>query len=424
MPSIRPFRALRYDDSRVAIERVVVPPPERANDDSRDALYAIDPRNLIRVLANRPEEGDDEKSSLVRAQTFLAQWRRAGVIIQDEDPALYVLRQRFMVGDVEKVRTGVFAALDLDRAAFSDVLPHEETLAGRHHEVTRVADTTGVQLEPISLLVDDDKGRMMRALSAELEEEPDVRFIVDDVTHEVWVVDDETTCARVGQLLSSTTLMIADGHHLFAAAKARAESSDVVSRLAVFLTPADDPGVFILPTHRVMQGAAPLDVDEFIAQLGDGFEVETLPSDISLDAIINLENPQLHFGIVTAQGNFRVTPAPAVVEQLLKEHAPDPEIAYPDTTVLDVGILSVAVALGGAERARVRYARETDYIAEAVARGEGRTVGLLVRAPSVAQVLATARAGHVLPPKSTAFRPRLTTGIAMLQTFRSGDEDL
>lgn len=419
MPTIRPFCALRYDDTKVALERVLVPPPERADDATRDAHYAADPRNIIRVLANRPEEGDAEVSALHRAKTFLAQWRRARIVVQDEDPAFYVLRQRFSADGVDYVRTGVYGALEVNRNAVEAIRPHEETLDGRHHEVTKVADATGVQLEPISLLVDDDKSRMLRALSAELEEEPDVRVRIEGCVHELWIVDDETTCARVEQALASATMVIADGHHRFAAAVARFEDTQAPQRLAVFMTAASDPGVRILPTHRLVEGKTPIDVDELLNKAGAGFEVE--PVDLEThDATGALSDEDMAFVIVGATGCFRLRPSAAFIASTLAEHAPDPAIAYADTSVLDATLVATSRELAGGDvEARTRFVRDAGFVLEAVKRKEGRAVGFLVRAPTVDQVLATARADHVLPPKSTAFRPRLTCGLVMLPTHES-----
>lgn len=422
MPTIRPFCALRYDDTKVALERVLVPPPERADDVTRDAHYDADPRNIIRVLANRPEEGDAEASALCRAKTFLAQWRRARVVVQDEDPAYYVLRQRFTADGVDYVRTGVYGALEVSRSAVEAIRPHEETLDGRHHEVTKVADATGVQLEPISLLVADDKSRMLRALSAELEEEPDVRVVIEGCTHELWIVDDETTCARVEQALVGATMVIADGHHRFAAAVARYEDTQAPQRLAVFMTPAQDEGVRILPTHRLVEGSTPIDVVALLDKAGEGFRIKKIEVGDD-EEIPALDTDEMEFVVVSTSGLFRLAPTADHIAATLRDHAPDPAIAYADTTVLDSTFVATSLQLAGGDvEARTRFVRDARYVREAVKRKEGRAVGFLVRAPTVEQVLATANAEHVLPPKSTAFRPRLTCGLVMLPTQQGNTE--
>ena len=53
MTRIRPFRGLRYDPERVSLDRVLVPPYDVVAPDEREAFYARDPHNAIRLELTR-----------------------------------------------------------------------------------------------------------------------------------------------------------------------------------------------------------------------------------------------------------------------------------------------------------------------------------------------------------------------------------
>ena len=108
MPDIQAFRGLRYDLGHVgSLSDVVAPPYDVIDPDLQTALYKKHPANVIRLILNRDEPGDDESSNrYTRAARFLKNWRREGLMQTEGDPAVYIYYQIFRVGDKQLTRRG------------------------------------------------------------------------------------------------------------------------------------------------------------------------------------------------------------------------------------------------------------------------------------------------------------------------------
>ena len=96
MAEIRPFRALRYDPTRVTLRQAVTQPYDKITPQMQEAYYAASPYNLVRIILGKrfPTDGPQE-SVYTRAANFFQDWRKQGLFLQDSRPSLYVYTQRF-----------------------------------------------------------------------------------------------------------------------------------------------------------------------------------------------------------------------------------------------------------------------------------------------------------------------------------------
>ncbi len=131
MPTIEPFRGLRYDLGHVgSLSDVIAPPYDVISPEFQDQLYKQHPCNFIRVELNRDETGDDEHHNrYTRAAKYLRQWKQEGVLQTEPDPCFYVYTQTFTEGGVEYTRRGFMARVRLERFGEGKIYPHEETHA-------------------------------------------------------------------------------------------------------------------------------------------------------------------------------------------------------------------------------------------------------------------------------------------------------
>ena len=130
MTLARPFGAVRYDASRVELSNVIVPPYDVIAADERESFYERDPHNAIRFELTR-KVADEATTDYAEVGETLVAWLRSGVLLRDERPAYYVMRQRFVAPSGETLeRIGFFAELGLEDYSAGVVLPHERTLAG------------------------------------------------------------------------------------------------------------------------------------------------------------------------------------------------------------------------------------------------------------------------------------------------------
>src|SRR5687768_15078845 len=132
MPEIQAFRGLRYDLAHVgSLSNVVAPPYDVIDAALQDRLYKQHPCNVIRLILNREEPGDDDATNRYsRAAKFLRQWRSQGALFVESDPAVYVYHQSFEHEGQRHTRRGFMARVRLERFGQGKIYPHEETMSG------------------------------------------------------------------------------------------------------------------------------------------------------------------------------------------------------------------------------------------------------------------------------------------------------
>jgi uncharacterized protein (DUF1015 family) len=240
MATIRPFRALRFDESRAGpLEELVAPPYDVISAEQRAEYLARSPYNVVHLTLPDSEE---------QAARDLAAWRDTGVLVEDEKPSYWWLSQEYVGPDgVARTREGFVAALRAEPYERRVVLPHERTHAGPKEGRLRLLKATRTHLEPIFLLWDgtiDVQGLGEPALVAE----------ESGVTARLWRLEADFGAALTEEL-KDAQLLIADGHHRYETALAfhDEDGSEESAWLMVVIVPTDQEGLTIFPTHRVAQ---------------------------------------------------------------------------------------------------------------------------------------------------------------------------
>ncbi len=233
MAVVKPFRALRYDESAAGpLETLVAPPYDVISEEQRKELRDRSPHNVVRLTLPDSEE---------EAARALEAWRAEGVLVE-EPPAVWALEQDYVGPDgVARTRFGIVASLKVEPYETGTVLPHERTHAGPKEGRLRLLRATHVQLEPIFLLYDGPApvGRPQRDPDLEVE------------GAKLWRLDDPALV----RAFDDKQLLIADGHHRYetAVAFAQEEGTPASAQMLVVLVSTDDPGLEIFPTHRLFE---------------------------------------------------------------------------------------------------------------------------------------------------------------------------
>ncbi len=259
VPAIEPFKALRYDSKKTgSLSRVVTPPYDVISPEGRLSYYRAHPKNFIRVVFGKSRDPYAEaKSSLVR-------WTREGVLKRDEEPGIYPYEQEYRLKGKTHKRLGVIALVRLD----SKVYPHERIFGGPKEDRLRLMERVNASLDPIFGLVPDERGEYRRVVEQACRgRKPAASFEFQGVGHRLWRVTDSGWIRKLQRAVRSKDLVIADGHHRFAAARAysarcrkrnRAQGPDASYNFVMFYLSAagaEEPG--LLPTHRVVKVRPP-----------------------------------------------------------------------------------------------------------------------------------------------------------------------
>ncbi len=421
MAEARPFRGLRYDSSAGDPALTIAPPYDVISPAEQRALYERSAHNIVRIEYGEQREGDDAADNrYTRAAHDLAEWRGAGVLRLDEIPAIYGYRQEFMWESQHFSRQAWFAAVRLEPWDAGIVKPHEHTLSNPKADRLNLLRATQTQVSPIYCIFRERDGAPSPAL------EPGATVTdcdADGQGHVLSAMTDPASIASFGSWIASSDVYIADGHHRYETALAYRDEvrasrdtwtgEEPENFVLMALTHAGDPGLLVLPTHRIVRPPTwPADAR---ARIERHFRIEEIaaaeaqrrlagtPIDGTAFAVAGLEPGRVHLLTMTDRAGVEAT-MPAAQPDAWKRL---------DVSVLQHGILrdvfgidDAALAAGAA----VTYTQDADATMAAATEG---TMAFLLRATPVAQVLAVADAGGRMPQKSTYFYPKLPTGLVM-----------
>ncbi len=442
MPSIRPFRALRYSRELVMdLSKVVAPPYDVISPDEHRRLLARDPRNVVRLDLPHDEAGDPEDERYRRAGHTLAAWRSEGVLRRDPRPALYAYEQRYVVPGTEReaTRRGVFARVGLEAfGPHSGVRAHERTLAEPREDRYRLLRATIVNTSPVVGLADDRSGTAAEWLRDVAASAP-VSELVDDagVEHRLWmstVGQDEardTRLAAVAARLGAGAITLADGHHRYETALRYAddrrrgpvleEQPAWAEILMLILEPQEGP-LTVLPTHRVVLGLDDAAASGLLDRAEELFEVER---GVSREALVSAfdgsgeaRGGEGRFGLWTRAGG-------AILRARRSSFVPLLPAGGTAVRRLDVTLASVAIErLAGIDPVAVAEGRlaftmsaaeAVRWVDEAAAPTSGQSASavLLLDPTPAAEIVAVAADGDVMPQKSTYIYPKALTGLVI-----------
>jgi uncharacterized protein (DUF1015 family) len=349
VPEVRPFRALRYDESVAGpLEELVAPPYDVISPEERERFMARSPYNVVHLTLPESEE---------QAARDLAAWRRDGVLVEDE-PAVWWLSQDYVGPDgVPRAREGFAASIRAEPYESGAVVPHERTHAGPKEGRLRLLRATRTQLEPIFLLYDADPP------ISRPDRPPDVEAEEGGVTTRAWRIPN-------GEVELDVPLLIADGHHRYETAVAFGGEDPSATHTFAVLVSAHAPGVVIFPTHRVAE------------RLGK----DVPPGDADpLEALDTLERePRDRSALVLYRrgGATILRGGEELDTQLVERFEPQ----------------------------GVTYTPRADEAIARVDAGEAEAAFLL-RPPTIDEVWEVTSRGEVMPQKSTYFYPKLLSGL-------------
>ncbi|MFI5455789.1 MAG: DUF1015 domain-containing protein [Isosphaerales bacterium] len=428
MPEVSPFRGVRYDVARVGTLSDVVAPPYDVIDPALQVrLYQASPHNVIRLELNRDEPGDTETDHrYARAARFLRDWLREGILREDEHPALYVYDQTFDVEGKTHTRKGFLARVRLEPIGHGRIYPHEQTMSGPKADRLALYHATGFQLSPIFGLYPDTDGDVQRTIEARLRDRtPLVATDHLGVENRLWILTDQETHTAVGGLMAAKPIFIADGHHRYETGLKyrdelveRGQSSghdDPSNFCQMMLVGMSDPGLLILPTHRLVSGFPGLTAQELTARLRPEFEVTTTGAGeagcrAAWDTIENDgDQDLLGFGTV-ADGQWLL--ARLRSDASMDRLAPTQSADWRSLGVSVLHVLVLKELLANLGNPSCRYVHSAREVVDDVA-VHGCDLACLVACARMSHVEGIASNLETMPAKSTYFYPKVLTGLVL-----------
>ena len=428
--SFMPFKGIRYNTAIVGdIARVVAPPYDVISPEQRDQLSAKHPCNIVHLELGKDQPGDTGRENrYTRAGTAFFKWAGDRCLTEDTAPAFYVYDQQFRLGLRTFTRRAFFAAVRLEPFG-SRVLPHEETMPGPRADRLRLITACPVNLSPIFGLYRDPDNSVPELLASALPPAPEFSFEdFDGIKQALWKIDDPQAQARLSELMETKRIYIADGHHryetalryrdLAVEAQGKLDSADARNFVMIACVSIADPGLVILPAHRVIGGIAGFEMGRLLEKLAPYFDVAPVNARGRggiVDTLLGTMAGKQHaFGLysggtahsITLRDEADADANPALHTQAWKRL----DVSMLVWLILEHGLGLKHDDLSNPEH--VTYVKDAADAAALVDAGQYQ-VACYLNPTRVDQLEEVAQAGERMPPKSTYFYPKLLTGLVM-----------
>ncbi|WP_121990083.1 DUF1015 domain-containing protein [Nitrospira lenta] len=438
MAQIFPFRGARYDATLAGAARDVAAPPYDIIDAAgQKALYDRNPHNVIRLELGMDQPGDGPTNNrYTRAGATLAQWMQSGALKRDPQPTIYYHTIEYVPPGADpkgprKTLRGFIATFKLEEFGTGAIYPHENTRAAAKTDRLNLMEACRANFSPIWSLYSDPQDTILSALAQAAKSiAPSVEFR-DDVGFEqrLWAISDPAVTQKVVAAMASKPIFIADGHHRYETAlnyqklrRQQAGQTGTVQGLQPYdsvlmlLTPIEDPGLTVLPTHRVTTTPLP-SFDQVKALFADTFDLQEYPFTSQTQAAVRAQfiDAMRTQGRTTPMFGLALKGRAAYLTLALKAAHRPPDSASPRTK-LDVSLLQQLVVAKlcptQQEQEAILYTKDDHEALDWAANGTG-TGALLLNATKVSEVKDVATAGERMPHKSTYFFPKPLTGLVM-----------
>lgn len=436
MPKIQAFRGIRYNLAKVgSLSSVVAPPYDVVDQQLQQHLYDLSPYNFIRLELTRSESpGSDPDAIYSQAASIFRDWLNQNVLQREPDPAIYVYHQIFKYGGKEYTRRGFMARVRLVRFGEGEIYPHEQTHAKAKDDRLKLTRACQANLSQIFGLYPDAENVSQNLLEAHVATKPALEALDHlGVKHRLWPVCDSSLINQVAAVVENKPMFVADGHHryetacnyrdeLAAAMGGNLPAEHPAQYVLSMLMSMDDPGLIVLPTHRLLHGIRSIDSQELRSKLSLAFDCEAAgEGPVAAHAIWNqIEQLQDQgaFGLYTAvdrQWTFVTAnhSTQARMSQVNANHSPQ----WRSLGVAMLHGLILDELLGLAGHPKPTYVHLVDELVDGLhGRLEGQLdyqLAALVMPASVDDVRKISLNGERMPAKSTYFYPKLLSGLVV-----------
>lgn len=406
MVVFRPFRTLRPVPGRAA--EIASPPYDVLDSEEARAEVARRPLSFLHVEkpeVDLPEDIDPHDPRVyTTARANLDRYVADGLIVQDPLPTYSVYRQ-VMDG---RAQVGIVGLASVDEYLADVIRKHELTRAEKEADRIRHMDACDAHPSPVFLAYrhHEEIDRVVREVMTGA---PLHDFLSDDgISHTLWRVDrDEDVAALQAAFATIPNLYVADGHHRTASAarvgllrREQLPHHTGEEDFNFFMAVAfPDEDLHILAYNRLVADLGGLGPAEFLDRVRTAFDVTRTEAP---------EPRAAHeFGMYVEGAWYRL------VARLGTWDRTDP-VGSLDVTILHENLLGPVLGIGDPRTdARVDFVGGIRGLAELEDRVDsGRAAAAFALFPtSMAELLAVADAGTIMPPKSTWFEPKLRSGL-------------
>lgn len=435
MADIIPFKGIRYNKEQIKDPNLVMTPPyDIISPAQQEMYYNRDEYNMIKLDLVKEFPTDTEQDSrYTRASNTFSQWLSNRVLVGEERPSIYFYEVSYTKYGPEKTMKGFISLCRLEEFGKGKVVPHEYTLSKPKSDRLNLLRSCQANFSLIFSLYSSPDGKINKTIEGSLKDSAPDTDVVDDNgdRHRLWVVSDPAIIEAVQNSMKDKTVYIADGHHRYEASlnyrnEARQKGGEgAYDYIMMFFANMDEPGLTVLPTHRLIFGVSEDNMNSLYDNLGKYFRIRDFEFSSGnesgarkqlLDAL-KKAGPQDHYLGMYIKGENKYSLLELKGEDILLDIKTDKPLSW---RRLDVSILQSLILqdiLGFSEESISRqenlcYVKDFDDSIRKV-RDEEYQAAFLLNATKIEEIKDVTETGERMPQKSTYFYPKCLTGLVI-----------
>jgi len=411
MVDVKPFRGYHYDFEGIgkSPEKLLAPPYDVISEEMR-ATLSSEPLNICNVMLG------NKRDSYAHAKEVFDEWIRSGRIVEDDGPGYYVYEQTFRIEGRIYQRNGIVALLRIEPLG-KNILPHEKTHPKAKQDRMELLGAIKANIEQIFLIYDGSEASTQEILERIKQPGNEILAFMDpdDVRHRLFRMTRGSDIEKITLSLAGKKALIADGHHRYEVAQKYSKEMDGKVgpgphdyAICTFVN-SHDPGLVMLPTHRLVHSLPRGRVESLRSKLSDKFDIEAVNDKTSL--LARLEGRE-GCGVI---GVWRIKERDGFIAALKPEFCSKDPVEKLEVSILHHYILEEALGINPEMQERkegIEYVKGTEESFKLAESGDFQLLFLLTPS-SIPEVMEAAETGKLLPHKSTYFFPKLWSGLIM-----------
>jgi uncharacterized protein (DUF1015 family) len=410
MAKIRPFRAWRYNSELgAAIDEYTSPLFDVASERQIEVLRKNQQNSIHLTLPMGPDPAQ-------RAKKTLASWKRNKVIIQDENPAIYVYYQYFNLQNESKLhcRRGIIAMVkypEKQDPSVDQVLIHESTISDAVESRKELLVETELCTSPTHGLYNDPdhilEPMMDECIKSPLYDVTDYQGVRDVIG----VIDDSESIKKVVALIAKKQIALADGHHRYQAGldyrDEHGNESEARNFHLMYLTNSHTDDFRILATHRLIH-KMDISAAVFLSQAQEFFDIIEIVNAYDLNAVIL--GKKWTFGILLKDHAYQLSLKDEMVKEFdatLHEVVRSLDVVVAHTFIIEK-ILKLPKPV---DLTAIEVSFESNF-SECLAKIDHNKakMAIIINEISAAEVFHVGEKGAIMPQKTTFFYPKVVGG--------------
>lgn len=436
MAEVYPFRGILYHPERIAVMAdVVAPPYDVISAGEQDAYYERHPNNVIRLILGKARPDDTSLSDVHRrAANYFNNWMATKILVRDDTAALYFTSVTFPMGGQRLTRYAIISCVRLEPFEKGIILPHERTFSKVKTERLQLMQACHTNFSPIFGLYADENQILEKLIASSGIKDPDLDFIdAQGLGHRLWRIIDKETIDYIASGFKDQCIYIADGHHRYETALSYRDwikdntpgfdANHPANFVMMSLSSMKDPGMVILPAHRLLKEVPIDDMATLIDKARAYFEVLSFSTESGLSGALSAFDNALKANSDRNAIGLCMKHHAALNVLVLKDGVMKKMFAdeFPEALRdLDVTVLTrlIMMEMLGFDQSRlddatkIKYATTSQAAVQSVQQDRA-DMAFILNPTKIEQVQRVSRQGLIMPRKSTYFYPKVGSGLVI-----------